>query len=91
MTSDYPSKIVLIGFFVQNKSAGTVEDRDQFSDDLFDRFNAHIVTACTAAGLPDPSDEARAIMAVMALNAPGAAPKTKAGRAVEAYLAYRGF
>jgi hypothetical protein len=91
MPSDYPSKIVLIGFFVQNKTAGTKDDRDRFSEDLFTRFNGHIVAACTAAGLPDVSDEARAIMAVMALNAPGAAAGTKAGRAVEGYLTHRGF
>jgi hypothetical protein len=91
MPSDYPTKIVLIGFFVQNRRAGTPQQRQDFADDLFNRFDAHIIAACTAGGLPDPSDEARAIMAVMALNAPGAAPKTKAGNAVKAYLEYRGF
>jgi hypothetical protein len=91
MASDYPSKIVLLGFFVQNKEAGTPEEREGFSDDLFTRFDGHIVTACAAGGLPPPSAEARAIMAVMALNAPGAAAKTKAGHAVKAYLSHRGF
>jgi hypothetical protein len=91
MPSDYPSKIVLIGFFVQNKNAGTAEQRQKFSDDLFDRFDHHILEASKAGGLPSPSEEARGIMAVMALNAPGAAPKTKAGHAVKAYLEHRGF
>ncbi|MDH4064263.1 MAG: hypothetical protein OEW19_07660 [Acidobacteriota bacterium] len=91
MASDYPSRIVLLGFFVQNQTAGTPEQRETFSNDLFTRFDGHIVTACASGGLTDPSADARAIMAVMALNAPGASPKTRAGNAVKAYLAYRGF
>ena len=91
MPSDYLSKIIILGYFIDKQNAGDDGKRTQWSEDLFTRFDAHIVGACTAAGLNDPSDEARAIMAVMAENAPGAAPKTKAGHAVAAYLAYRGF
>ena len=91
MPSDYPSKIIILGYFVDKQDGGDSAKRAEWSEDLFKRFNAHIVTACKAAGLSDPSDEARAIMAVMAENAPGGAPKTKAGHAVAAYLVHRGF
>jgi hypothetical protein len=90
VASDYPPKIVLIGFFFQEQNAGTADERQQFSDDIHRRFDRHIVDACTEAGLPHVSEEARAIMAVMAQNAPGSASKTKAGKAVKAYLDHRG-
>jgi len=90
MSSDYPSKLVILGYFVDKQDAGTTEKRAKWSDDLFTRYNQPIVAACSAAGY-DPSEEARAIMAVMSLNAPGASPQTKAQRAVQAYLEYRGW
>lgn len=90
MPSDYPSKIVILGYFVDKQAAGDRDDRTAWSDDLFARFDHHIVAACAAGGYDDPSEEARAIMAVMAENAPGGSPKTKANRAVASYLAYRG-
>jgi hypothetical protein len=91
MPSDYPGKIIILGYFIDKQDAGDPDERAEWSEDLFTRFDAHIVAACKAGGLNDPSDEARAIMAVMAENAPGGSPKTKAGHAVAAYLAYRGF
>ena len=91
MPSDYPGKIIILGYFVDKQEPGDTAERAEWSEDLFTRFDAHIVAACKAGGLNDPSDEARAIMAVMAENAPGASPKTKAGHAVAAYLTYRGF
>ena len=91
MPSDYPGKIIILGYFVDKQDGGDAAKRAKWSEDLFTRFDAHIVAACKAAGLNDPSDEARAIMAVMAENAPGGAAKTKAGHAVAAYLVHRGF
>jgi hypothetical protein len=89
MAADYLAKFVLIGFFAQNQSAGTKEERDEFRDDIFTRFNHHIVEAATQAGL-DLSEESRSIMAVLASMAPGASPKSRAANAVRAYLNYRG-
>ena len=89
--SDYPSKIVLVGFFIQEQEAGTTEERAQFSQEIFDDYDDHIVEACAAATPPlDPSAEARALMAIMALHAPGN-KKKQAQNAVAAYLVHRGW
>jgi len=85
----YESKYVLIAYFNENQEAGTIDERDQFSQDVENRFDQHITTAAQQAGLP-LSDESRSIIAMMATMAPGASPKTKAGQAVRAYVEYRG-
>ena len=91
MASDYPGRTILIGYFVENQDAGTVAKLQQFSDELFDRFDAHIVAACAGSVPPlDPSPRIRAAMAVMAQNAPGSNNGVRARRAVEAYLKFRG-
>lgn len=91
--SDYPSKVILVGYFIQEKEAGTNEERAEFNQELFDRFDRHIKAACAAAEPPlaDPSPEARALMAVMALHARGGTNERRAGNAVEAYLIHRGW
>lgn len=91
--TDYPSKIVLIGYFMQEQEAGTVAEREEFSQEIFYRYNTHILTACAGAEppLPDPSAEARALMAIMAERAEGGTAKRRAGNAVEAYLIHRGW
>jgi hypothetical protein len=85
----YESKYVLIAYFNENQEAGTIDERDQFSQDVENRFDQHITTAAQQAGLT-LSDESRSIIAMMATMAPGAAPKTRAGQAVKAYVEYRG-
>ena len=85
----YEGKFVLLGFFSQNQTAGTPQDRDRFRDDAFNRFDQHITDAAQQAGLT-LSDESRSIIAMLATMAPGAAPRTKAGQAVRAYVEYRG-
>jgi hypothetical protein len=90
--SDYPGRTVLLGFFFENQEAGTAADREQFSQEVFDKFDAHIVAACAAATPPlDPTARIRATIAVMAQNAPGSNNGVKARRAVQAYLTFRGF
>ncbi len=91
MASDYPGRTVLVGYFVENQEAGTAAERGQFSEDLFDAFNAHIEKACAAATPPiDPTARIRASIALMAQHATGATEKIKAGRAVQAYIQFRG-
>lgn len=91
MASDYPGRTILVGYFIENSDAGTPVERQQFSDDLFDSFDAHIVKACAAVNPPiDPSPRIRATIAVMAQHAPGANSRAKANRAVQAYLTFRG-
>ena len=85
----YEAKFVLLGFFSQNQTAGTAQQRDQFRDDAANRFDQHITDAAQQAGLT-LSDESRSIIAMLATMAPGTAPKTKAGQAVRAYVEYRG-
>lgn len=34
--SDYPSKVILVG-----QEAGTAEERDEFNQELFDKFDEH--------------------------------------------------
>ncbi len=89
MASDYLAKYILIGYYNENQEAGTKAERDEWSEDVFTRYNHHIVEAAQQAGL-EVSEESRSIMAVLATMAPGASPKTRAGRAVNAYLLYRG-
>ena len=91
--SDYPSKVILVGYFIQEQEAGTAEERDEFNQELFDKFDKHIKAACAAAQPPlvDPSPEARALMAVMALHARGSTNERRAGNAVAAYLVHRGW
>jgi hypothetical protein len=91
VASDYPGRTVLLGYFIENQDAGTAAKRQQFSDDLFDSFDAHIVKACAAVSPPiDPSPRIRATIAVMAQNAKGANDKIRSVRAVQAYLTFRG-
>jgi hypothetical protein len=91
--SDYPSKVILVGYFLKEQEAGSVEARGEFSQELFDKFDKHITAACEAAVPPlaDPSPEARALMAVMARHAKGGTNERRAGNAVEAYLIHRGW
>jgi hypothetical protein len=91
VASDYPGRTVLVGFFIENQKAGTAAERQQFSNDLFDAFDAHIVKACKAATPPlDPTPRIRASIALMAQHAAGSSNKIRAGRAVQAYLEFRG-
>lgn len=89
MAADYPSKLIILGYFIDNQVAGTGEERAAWADDLFERYDQHIVDACKGTPAEDASAEARAIMAIMALNAPGSQPAKKAKNAVAAYVAYR--
>lgn len=91
-TSDYPGRTMLVGFFFENQSAGSAAERQQFSQELFDKFDAPIVAACAAAQPPlDPSPRIRAAIAVMAEIVPGGNNASKARKAVAAYMTFRGF
>ena len=89
MASDYPSKFIILGYFIDNQVAGSGEERAAWAEDLFERYDQHIVEACKGTPVEDSSAEARAIMAIMALNAPGSQAAKKAKNAVAAYVAYR--
>ena len=70
--SDYPGRTMLVAFFIENQDAGTAANRQQFSQELFDKFDAHIVAACAAATPPvDPSPRGRASIAARGRNGPG--------------------
>ena len=89
--SDYPGRIVLIGFFRNNGNAGTRERRERYSDELFDFFDKHIVKACSkATPAIEPSAEIRATIAVLAERAPGDSKAEKAQVATQAYFEFRG-
>jgi hypothetical protein len=88
--TDYPSKLILVAFFIQEQKAGTKDERDEFSQELFDTYDALITDLCDDATPPiEPSAEARALMAIMAVHAPGS-KKKQAEAAVGAYLIHRG-
>ena len=90
--SDYGGRTVLVGFFFENQKAGTAQQRERFSDELFEKFDAHILAALAAAMPPaEPSARVRGSIAVMAQNAPGGNNGVKARNAVRAYLEFRGF
>jgi hypothetical protein len=90
-TSDYPSDIVGLGFFVQNQQAGSTSARNAFGQELFDAYNQLIVDAWNqiAPPLAEPSNEARAMQAIMAHNAPGT-NREQALAAVGAFQIIRG-
>jgi hypothetical protein len=91
VASDYPGRTVLVGYFIENQEAGTAAKRQQFSNDLFEAFDAHIVKACASATPQiDPTPRIRASIALMAQHAKGSNNKIKSGRAVAAYLEFRG-
>ena len=91
MPSDYPGRAMLVGFFFENQKAGSAKQRQQFSDDLFNKFDAHIVAALKTVTPPvDPSARIRASIALMAQNAAGSNSGVKARKAVQAYLEFRG-
>ena len=87
---EYEAKFVLIGYYAQKQKVGTRTDRARWCLDVFEKYDTDITAACAQAGF-DPSDEARSIIAVLADMAPGGAPKTRAGQALQTYLEYRGF
>lgn len=90
--TDYPGRTILLGFFFKFQKAGTAAQRSSFSQQLFDRFNAHIVSECAKTTPPiEPSPRIRATIAVIAENAPGSSPLIKARRGVQAYFEFRGF
>ena len=90
-SSDYPSEIVGLGFFVQNQQAGSTGARTAFGQELFDAYNQLIVDAWSGITPPldEPSNGARAVQAVMAHNAPGT-NKEQALAAVMAFQTIRG-
>jgi hypothetical protein len=89
--SDYPGRIILLGFFFDNGKAGTAEERQELSQDLFDSFDEQIKKECSNTTPPiDPSAEIRATLAVMAEHAPGNSKAKRVQRAVEAYFEFRG-
>ena len=91
MAADYPGRTVLVGYFIENQQSGSAADRQQFANDLFDAFDAHIVAGCAAATPPiNPTPRIRASLALMAQHAKGSNNKIKAGRALQAYIAFRG-
>lgn len=85
----YQSKFVLIGYYAENQESGSSDERERWSQDVFDKLDHHITAACEKAGF-EPSEEARSMIAILATMAPGTASKTKAGQAVQAYVEYRG-
>ena len=90
--TDYPGRTILLAFFFKFQRAGSAPERRALSQQLFDRFNAHIVNECAGTTPPiDPTPRIRATIAVMAENAPGSTPLVKARRGVQAYFEFRGF
>jgi hypothetical protein len=88
--TDYPSKLILVAYFVQEQDAGTREERDALSQELFNAYDEIITELCAEAEPPiEPSAEARALMAIMAKHAAGN-KKKQAAHAVNAYLVHRG-
>lgn len=92
MPSDYPPTIVALGYYIQNQSAGSQQERDAFGDELFDAYDQHIIDAWAqiVPPLEEPSRHARALQAVMALNSAGGSVKAQAIAAVRAYQIIRG-
>ena len=88
--SDYSSRIVLIGYFIQKGKAGSAAERAQWSQELYDRYDGDIIAACAGVAPPlDPSPEERSIMAVIAAHAVGNSGE-QAQEAVAVYVTFRG-
>lgn len=83
---DYDLDIILIGLVAhQNFEGGTEDSVAAYANDLFNRFNTHIVKAAASAGL-DFDARDRSIIACIAAMTPGTTPKESALDAVATYV-----
>ena len=88
--SDYSPPIVLLGYYIQKHEAGSPAEREKWSQELYDRYNAGVVAACApVTPVLDPTPEQRSIMAIIALHAPGNSEE-QAKKAVAVWVEYRG-
>ena len=87
---DYDLDVILIGLVAhQNFEGGTEDSVVAYANDLFNRFNTHIVKAAARAGLDFDARE-RGIIACIAAMTPGTTPKESAMDAVATYIQLRG-
>src|SRR5688500_6353984 len=59
MASDYPSKFIILGYFVDKQEAGNDDERREETDDLFDRFDKHLVKTTKNTPVEHPSEATR--------------------------------
>ena len=81
-------KIAVYSYYVTN--GGKRVKLQQYGSDLYNKFNAHILTAAQAAGRTLTPTE-RTIIAVMASIAPGGSPQQCAGYGVQTFFAMQGW
>jgi hypothetical protein len=83
---DYDLDVILIGLVGhQHFEGGTEDSVVTYANDLFSRFNTHIVKAAASAGLDFDAHE-RSIIACIAAMMPGTTAKESAMDAVAAYV-----
>jgi hypothetical protein len=87
---DYGLDVIVIGLVAhQNFEGGTEDSVFTYANDLFNRFNTHIVKAAASAGL-DFDARDRSIIACIAAMTPGTTAKESAMDAVATYVQLRG-
>ena len=83
---DYDLDIILIALAVHRHFNGGAEDSvAAYANDLFDRYNKHIVKAAGDAGF-DFDAKARSVIAAIAAFTPGTTAKEQALDAVATYV-----
>ena len=83
---DYDLDIILIALVAHRRFEGGSEDSvTAYANDLFDRYNRHIVKAAGDAGL-DFDARQRSVVAAIAAFTPGATAKDQALDAVATYI-----
>ena len=83
---DYDLDIILIALFAHRHFEGGTDDSvTAYANDLFDRYNKHIVKAAGDAGL-DLDEKQRSVVAAIAAFAPGTTAKDQALEAIATYV-----
>ena len=83
---DYDLDIILIALVAHRQFEGGSEDSvTAYANDLFDRYNKHIVKAAGDAGLDFDARE-RSVVATIAAFMPGATAKDQALDAIATYV-----
>lgn len=83
---DYDLDIILIALVAHLQFEGGTEDSiSAYANDLFDRYNKHIVKAAGDAAI-DLDERQRSVVAAIAALTPGATARDQAMDAVAAYI-----
>lgn len=84
---DYNLEIMLVALVAHRAHDGGGEESvTRYAADVFDRFDRHILTAVSDAGVDDLTPDQRTVIAALATFAPGTTPEDCALAALTTYV-----